>query len=71
MVIAVRRYGLTWTDPDGAAQAPAAVFEKSAAIRRRRALEASGGDGTWAEIAYTRPQAKPVWFTSPEVTPDA
>ncbi|MFC8782017.1 hypothetical protein ACFW20_08310 [Streptomyces nigra] len=29
------------------------------------------GDGTRAEIAYTRPQAKPVRFTSPEVTPDA
>lgn len=42
MTTAVRRFGLTWTDPDGAAQASAGVFEKSAATRRLRALKAAG-----------------------------
>jgi len=36
------RYGLTWTDPDGAVQASAGVFDKRAAIRRQRALKAAG-----------------------------
>ncbi|MFC8248551.1 hypothetical protein [Streptomyces chartreusis] len=42
MTTARRRYGLTWTDPDGAAQASAGIFDKSAAIRRQRALKAAG-----------------------------
>ncbi|MFI8235026.1 hypothetical protein ACIGDI_40175 [Streptomyces sp. NPDC085900] len=39
---AMRRYGLTWTDPDGSAQVSAGVFGKQAAIRRQRALKAAG-----------------------------
>ncbi|EGX61495.1 hypothetical protein SZN_02127 [Streptomyces zinciresistens K42] len=42
MTTAMRRYGLRWNDPDGASQASAALFEKPAAIRRKRALKASG-----------------------------
>jgi hypothetical protein len=42
MTTATRRYGLTWTDPDVAVQAPAGVFDKRAAIRRQRALKAAG-----------------------------
>ncbi|MFD8306712.1 hypothetical protein ACFV29_30860 [Streptomyces sp. NPDC059690] len=42
MTMAVRRYGLTWTDPDGAVQASAGLFDKQAAIRRRRALKDAG-----------------------------
>ncbi|CAM5693273.1 putative protein OS=Streptomyces chartreusis OX=1969 GN=HUT05_26485 PE=4 SV=1 [Streptomyces chartreusis] len=29
------------------------------------------GDSTRAEIAYARSLGKPVWFTHPEVGPDA
>ncbi|MDH6521656.1 hypothetical protein M2164_008360 [Streptomyces sp. SAI-208] len=42
MTTTVRRYGLTWTDPDGAAQASASLFDKPAAVHRRRALKAAG-----------------------------
>ncbi|MFE7859947.1 hypothetical protein [Streptomyces sp. NPDC057403] len=42
MTTATRGYGLTWIDPDGAAQASAGVFDKQAATRRQRALMAAG-----------------------------
>ncbi|MEU6546711.1 hypothetical protein [Streptomyces sp. NPDC046859] len=53
MTSAVQSYGLIWTDPDGASQASAKLFEKTAALQRRRALKASGC--THVKVVKVRP----------------
>ncbi|MGD1222164.1 MULTISPECIES: hypothetical protein [Streptomyces] len=52
-----RRYSLTWTDPDGAAQASAGHYDKRSATRRRRALEAVGC--TRVEVVVVKPGELP------------
>ncbi|GAB7110100.1 hypothetical protein JCM4814A_84150 [Streptomyces phaeofaciens JCM 4814] len=42
MSTVTKRYGLLWTDPDGAPQASAASYDKRSAKYRRTELEAVG-----------------------------
>ncbi|MWA08709.1 hypothetical protein [Streptomyces sp. BA2] len=42
MAITMKNYGLTWTDPDGAARATVCSYDKASAEDRRAKLEAGG-----------------------------
>ncbi|OIJ65338.1 hypothetical protein [Streptomyces mangrovisoli] len=53
MKTAKRRYGLVWTDPDGAPQASAGGYDKRSATQRRRALKAAGCTGV--EVVVVKP----------------
>jgi hypothetical protein len=57
MTISMQNSALTWTDPDGAAQASAVAYDKPSTEKRKAALEAAGS--TDVRIVETKPGELP------------
>lgn len=53
MAIAMKNYGLTWTDPDGTPRASVVSYDKASAEQRKAELEADGC--TDVEVVETKP----------------